>query len=823
MAALSLTRHATPRPGGVVFAARGVPPAPRAAGAPARRFPSDRRRRLARPLVANPLSALAVPPPAFRAPPRASRAPALVVRASDGRNLAQYPVADRRAELSKMTMAQLKPLCKGSGLKLGGKKSELVDRLLEHEFGTTDDEADIDPREDIVGLAKEWRDGRGVGGGVSFGEVDSVEAALRSAGFVDERAADAAYSALGFDDGGYSRSSEARGDQGPAAESSYAARLMGRDGGGFDDGGGSGWGDDDWDDRDAAAESERRPEPTAEEIKAAAKARARAERLSLEKRSAMVAALRQLAFEREGFESDPRVHLEAVSRAIDRAYRDMRWSKFAKMDPRSREACVDINVAAGTLTVLAQRVGRGGTVEWEVDDTEAFLEAHGKRHQLRKLARMFSEELAEAVSVSASESYRRRLGEMVEATVVAQGRGGEWLLKLDDGAFACLPEEESIPGKRYSQGDRVCALVVEVEEKTWAADKRAPVVVSTAIAGLLAEVFKAEIPEVANGDVVIKSVARVSGKLSKVAVARREGSEDGEDPVSICVGEQNVRLRNIRERLGGEICQVLAWSDDREALVAQALFPAQVERVEQRFDEDEFDERGEKRRLDKFVAYVNRFDEAKAIGVGGMNVKLAAALCGCFILVERVEETRGFDDGFGSGWGDEGYDDGFRRRSDERREGIDISGAGDLDEFGWPDLDAAETPVEPTARSRFDDLIGGGVGAANGVDGEEDDDAYVDPRDDDANWEEVGPGKVGVVTFGGNLGAGIAGGCSFMGDPEFAEAEALGDAAERRMGLLAEAEDDGFEDEDFYDDAADDDVVDHLFAEDDLMGEDWNR
>ena len=343
---------------------------------------------------------------------------------------------------------------------------------------------------------------------------------------------------------------------------------------------------------------------------------------------------------------------------------------------------------------------------------------------------MFSEELAEAVSVSASESYRRRIGEMVEATVIAQGRQGEWLLKLDDGAFACLPEEESIPGKRYSQGDRACAIVeLEVEEKTWAADKRAPVVVSTAIAGLLAEVFKAEIPEVANGDIVIKSVARVSGKLSKVAVARRGGAEeDGADPVSTCVGEQNVRLRNIRERLGGEICQVLAWSDDREELVAQALFPAQVERVEQRFDEEEFDERGEKRRLDKFVARVNRFDEAKAIGVGGMNVKLAAALCGCFILVERVEETRGFDDGIGSGWGDEGYDDAFATR-DERREGIDISGAGNLDEFGWPDLDAAETPVASTARSRFDDIVDGGetLGVANDADGEEEE-AYVDPR-----------------------------------------------------------------------------------------------
>ena len=379
MAALSLNRHTTPRPGGVVFTARGVP-APRAAGAPARRFPQTAaafsRVRSSRPPI-RPRR-----PHQGPRPPRLARAHARRPRLrrprprpvprrrparralQDDRGAAQAPVQGQRPETRRQEI-------------------RLVDRLLEHEFGTTDDEADIDPREEIVGLAGR-RAERGVGGGVSARWIRRGGAPLR----LSTSNADAAYSALGFDDGGYSRSSEARGDQGPAADSSYAARLMGRDGGGFDDGGGSGWGDDDWDDRDTAPEAP--PEPTAEEIKAAAKARAREERLSLQKRSAMVAALRQLAFEREGFESDPRVHLEAVSRAIERAYRDMRWSKFAKMDPRSREACVDINVAAGTLTVLAQRVGRGGTVEWEVDDTEAFLEAHGKRHQLRKLARMFS-------------------------------------------------------------------------------------------------------------------------------------------------------------------------------------------------------------------------------------------------------------------------------------------------------------------------------------------------------------------------------------------------------------------------------------------------
>ena len=150
---------------------------------------------------------------------------------------------------------------------------------------------------------------------------------------------------------------------------------------------------------------------------------------------------------------------------------------------------------------------------------------------------------------------------------------------------------------------------------------------------------------------------------------------------------------------------------------------------------------------------------------------------------------------------------------DRRGEGIDIAGDG-LDDLGWPDLEKAPAEAEAEAEAR---------------------EARLDPRLDDANWEEVGPGKVGCVTFGGNLGAGIAGGCSFMGDPEVAEAEALYDAAEARGGGFAGLDDD---DDAFEVDArvrrrrrrrrlhaggagfGDDDGGG--FAEDDLFGEDWN-
>jgi transcription antitermination factor NusA-like protein len=516
-----------------------------------------------------------------------------------------------------------------------------------------------------------------------------------------------------------------------------------------------------------------------------------------------------------------------VSRAIERAYRNMRHSAFAKMDDRGRDVCVDINVATGTLAILAQRVGRGGAVEWEIDDTEAFLEAHSKRHQIRKLAFAFTEEIDEAVSAAATESYLARDGEMVEATVVAKGRDGEVLLKLKDGAFACLPPEEAIPDKRYAQGDRVCALVIGVEPRTWAADKRAPVLVSCGIAGLLAEVLKAEVPEVADGSVVIKGVSRVSGKMSKVAVAAAAGDRSAVDPVLACVGAENARLRAIRERLGGEVCQILPWREDPEAFVAEALFPAVIQRVTQMDAAGTLDERGNARRMSKFVAYVNRFDEAKAIGAGGMNVKLAAALCGCFIMVERHKEPRA-SDLYSGGWGNAEDDEADDRWVSDARDArdardndawashtagapIDLTDDG-LDELGWPDLEPAPTPTIAASVGSLDESLALDESAMD----------PMDPRDDDANWEEVGPGKVGVVTFGGNLGLGITGGCSFMGDPEEAEAERLGDAAEAAAASLGGA---AFEAEEgdengFFSDGADDA---DLFADDDLFGEDWNQ
>jgi transcription antitermination factor NusA-like protein len=389
--------------------------------------------------------------------------------------------------------------------------------------------------------------------------------------------------------------------------------------------------------------------------------------------------------------------------------------------------------------------------------------------------------------------------------------------------------------------------------------------------------------------VVIKSVARVSGKMSKVAVALRDGAAASGvtfDPVLACLGEDSVRMRAIRERMGGEAVQVLPWRSDPCEFVAEALFPAVVKDVVQSDKAGSLDERGFPRRMSKFIAYVSRFDEAKAIGAAGLNVKLAAALCGCFIMVERYEDggvsSQGNGFGFDSrggdtrgGWNDQATtrddtrwnerddrDDGWRgdtrennrddwrddtrenarddwRDNDSRKTvGIDIGDDG-LDDLGWPDL---VSPPGPAGRGALSNTLGSNsdsfsaeTSAEFAADAEAvifaDTRTFNDDGDDDANWEEVGPGKVGVVTFGGNLGAGITGGCSFMGDQEEEEAETLGDiAAAATANRVKSPPAAGAADTlSFLDDDDDLDLDDELLemdgdtlAEDELFGEDWS-
>jgi transcription termination/antitermination protein NusA len=180
---------------------------------------------------------------------------------------------------------------------------------------------------------------------------------------------------------------------------------------------------------------------------------------------------------------------------------------------------------------------------------------------------------------------------------------------------AVLPSTEQTPGERYRIGQRLRVYVVEVARTP----KGPKVIISRSHPNLLRRLFELEVPEVFNGIVEIKSIAREAGFRSKVAVAARQ---EGIDPVGCCVGLRGIRIQNIVNELNGEKIDVVAWNKEFPAFIANALSPAQVLTVE----------------LNADIATVVVPDKhlSLAIGKDGQNARLAAKLTGWRIDIKAA-------------------------------------------------------------------------------------------------------------------------------------------------------------------------------------------
>ena len=194
---------------------------------------------------------------------------------------------------------------------------------------------------------------------------------------------------------------------------------------------------------------------------------------------------------------------------------------------------------------------------------------------------------------------------------------------------AILPAVEQVPSERYRVGQRLKVNILEVVRTN-----RGPrVIVSRSHPNLLRRLFEMEVPEVFNGTVELKSIAREAGSRSKVAVAT---AQEGVDPVGCCVGLRGIRIQNIVTELSGEKIDVVMWSLDVSAFIANALSPAQILSVEL--------DKGEE------IATVVVPDRQLSLAIGreGQNVRLAVKLTGWRIdiksasaaEVERVEAAK---------------------------------------------------------------------------------------------------------------------------------------------------------------------------------------
>ena len=185
---------------------------------------------------------------------------------------------------------------------------------------------------------------------------------------------------------------------------------------------------------------------------------------------------------------------------------------------------------------------------------------------------------------------------------------------------AVLTPAEQIPTETYNHGDRIKAYIVEVKKT----NKGPQVVVSRTHPGLLKRLFELEVPEIQDGTVEIKSVARESGMRSKIAVYSKD---ENVDPVGSCVGQKGMRVQAIVDELGSEKIDIVKWNEDSAKYIANALSPAKV--VSVAVNEEE--------KISRVV--VPDYQLSLAIGKEGQNARLAAKLTGWKIDIKSESQA----------------------------------------------------------------------------------------------------------------------------------------------------------------------------------------
>ncbi|HEU4677337.1 MAG TPA: transcription termination factor NusA [Candidatus Paceibacterota bacterium] len=224
------------------------------------------------------------------------------------------------------------------------------------------------------------------------------------------------------------------------------------------------------------------------------------------------------------------------------------------------------------------------------------------------------QKIREAEKESALKEFGQKEGDIVVGHVQRFERGN---LYVDLGRVTgVMPYDEQIPGERYHPGERVRALLVAVDETPRGIFLK----LSRSAPDFLSKLFEIETPELQNGAVEIKAIAREAGSRSKVAVYAHDSHID---PVGSMVGQRGVRVSTVMSELGGEKIDIIEWSEKPEEFIEDALSPAQVLSVEvlEEPGENE-DERGHAQ------VTVAPDQQSLAIGRGGQNVRLAAKLTG---------------------------------------------------------------------------------------------------------------------------------------------------------------------------------------------------
>ncbi|MGC4375672.1 transcription termination factor NusA [Fictibacillus sp. Mic-4] len=332
-------------------------------------------------------------------------------------------------------------------------------------------------------------------------------------------------------------------------------------------------------------------------------------------------------------EKEKGISKEVIIDAIEAAL----ISAYKRNFHQAQNVRVDFNPATGSIRVFARK-----NVVEEVTDPRQEIsldEAHKINSQFdvddivelevtpRDFGRIAAQTAKQVVTQRVREAERGIIfSEFIDReediiTGIVQRQDHRYIYVNLGRVEALLPASEQMPGEHYTTNDRIKVYITKVEKTT----KGPQIMVSRTHPGLLKRLFELEVPEIYDGTVEIKSIAREAGDRSKIAVH----AEDPEvDPVGSCVGQKGGRVQTIVNELNGEKIDIVRWSEDPVVYVANALSPAKV--LEVLVNEEE----------KMTTVIVPDYQLSLAIGKRGQNARLAAKLTGWKIDIKAESEAR---------------------------------------------------------------------------------------------------------------------------------------------------------------------------------------
>jgi len=286
-----------------------------------------------------------------------------------------------------------------------------------------------------------------------------------------------------------------------------------------------------------------------------------------------------------------------------------------KEKPQEEEKKVRFNPERHIVIKEAKKMDSKITVGHEIEIPLETKKDYG-RIAAQTAKQVILQKIREAEREAIYQDYKSKKGEIISGVVQ---RIEQRTVFLDIGkTLGILPKEEQVPGEFYRPGQRLKVYILKVEKSP-----RGPVIfLSRSYPKLISKLFELEVPEISQGQVEIKSIAREAGSRTKIAV---HSKEEGIDPIGSAVGQRGTRVTAVINELGGEKIDIIEYSDDPTKFIANSLSPAKVLEIKIM-------------PKNKALAIVPEDQLSLAIGKEGQNVRLAAKLTGWKIDVRSPEK-----------------------------------------------------------------------------------------------------------------------------------------------------------------------------------------